>query len=206
MAFLKTGLGTDYATQIRGDGVWLRAPQMGDYGPWAELRAASRGHLTGWEPQWARDELTRSAYRRRMRHYAREQRDDTGYAFFIFRAGDDALLGGLTISNVRRGVSQSAALGYWLGLPYVQRGHMTRAVRAAVSYAFSDLRLHRVEAACLPVNDASMRVLDHNGFTREGLARRYLKINGVWQDHVLFAKLIDDPRDDVPAAQLGAQS
>lgn len=192
MAFLTTGLGAEPMTQIRGKHVWLRTPLMSDYALWAELRALSREHLTPWEPQWTRDELTRSAYRRRLRHYQREQREDLGYALFIFRNGDDELLGGITLSNVRRGVSQSTSLGYWLGAPYVRRGHMTDAVGAALGYAFTDLRLHRVEAACLPTNVASSRVLQQNGFVGEGLARRFLKINGIWQDHLLFARLIDD--------------
>ena len=192
MAFLKTGFGSEYNLSVRGQGVWLRAPAMADYAQWAELRALSRDHLRPWEPQWARDELTRSAFRRRLRHYAREARDDHGYAFLIFRSADHLLVGGLTVSNVRRGVSQSASLGYWLGLPFVGRGHMTSAVRAATRFCFEDLGLHRVEAACLPVNTPSIRVLQRSGFTQEGLARRYLKINCVWQDHLLFACLIDD--------------
>jgi ribosomal-protein-alanine N-acetyltransferase len=193
MAFLKTGLGMEFSAQVRGQGVWLRPPAMTDYPAWAELRALSREHLQPWEPQWARDELTRSAFRRRLRHYARESREDLGYAFFIFRAIDDELLGGITLSNVRRGVAQSASLGYWLGLPHIRRGYMTEAVRALLGFAYADLRLHRVEAACLPANAASIAVLQNNRFTHEGLARSYLKISGVWQDHVLFAKLHDDP-------------
>lgn len=191
MAFLKSGLTDPYPT-IRGAGLWLRPPIASDYGAWAQLRAQSRAHLTPWEPQWSRDELTRTAFRRRLRHYFRESREDLGYAFFAFRTGDDVLLGGLTLSNVRRGVAQSVSLGYWLGEPYVRRGHMTAAVRALLPYAFDELRLHRVEAACLPTNAASIRVLENNGFTREGLARRYLKIDGDWQDHLLFARLSDD--------------
>ena len=165
---------------------------MSDYGPWAELRAMSRAHLTPWEPQWSSDELARHAFRQRLRYYARESSEDLGYAFFLFRSGDDALLGGLTLSNVRRGVSQCATLGYWIGLPFVRRGHMTDAVLALLSYSYEELRLHRLEAACLPDNEGSIRVLEGNGFQREGLARRFLKINGVWQDHLLFARLIDD--------------
>lgn len=195
MAFLKTGLGAEPAAYVRGLQVWLRPPHMADYGPWAELRALSRDHLTPWEPQWTRDELTRSAYRRRLRHYQREHREDLGYALFIFRNGDDELLGGVTLSNVRRGVSQSASLGYWLGAPYVRCGYMTDAVGAVLGYGFSDLRLHRVEAACLPTNRASVGVLERNGFIGEGLARCYLKIEGAWQDHLLFARLIDDGPD-----------
>ena len=192
MAFLKTSLAPELNPQIRGKGVWLRPPQMPDYSAWAELRALSREHLTPWEPQWSRDELSRSAYRRRLRHYQREQREDLGYALFMFRTGDDALLGGLTLSNVRRGVSQSASLGYWIGQPFGRRGHMTAAVQAVAGFCFEELLLHRIEAACLPSNAGSIRVLEQNGFSREGLARRYLKINGGWQDHVLYARIIDD--------------
>lgn len=191
MAFLKSGL-TDPHPIIRGSGLWLRPPIASDYAAWAQLRAQSRAHLTPWEPQWSRDELTRTAFRRRLRHYFRESREDLGYAFFAFRAGDDVLLGGITLSNVRRGVSQAVSLGYWMGEPFVRRGHMTNAVRAVLSYAFDELHLHRVEAACLPFNAGSIRVLENNGFTREGLARRYLKIDGEWRDHLLFAKLSDD--------------
>ena len=88
---------------------------MSDYAAWAELRAASREHLAAWEPLWPRDELTRGAFRRRLRHYAREQREDLGYAFFVLDDRTDLLFGGLTLSNVRRGVTQAASLGYWLG-------------------------------------------------------------------------------------------
>jgi ribosomal-protein-alanine N-acetyltransferase len=192
MAFLKSGIGNDYNPLIRGRELWLRPPQMSDYAEWAQLRALSREHLTPWEPQWARDELSRAAFRRRLRHYCREQREDQGYALFLFRAGDDTLLGGLTLSNVRRGVSQSASLGYWLGITHSRQGFMTAAVGMLLPVAFDELRLHRIEAACLPSNVASIGVLERNAFRREGLARRYLKINGTWQDHLLFARLSGD--------------
>jgi ribosomal-protein-alanine N-acetyltransferase len=194
MAFLRSTSGVDPDAEVHGREVFLRHPAMGDYAAWAELRALSRQHLTIWEPQWARDELSRSAFRRRLRQYQRELRDDLGYAFLIFRAGDAALLGGLSISNVRRGVSQAASVGYWIGVPYVRRGHMSDALRASLPFAFSTLGLHRLEAACLPHNAPSQRVLEKAGFKREGMARRYLKINGVWQDHDLFALLQDDVR------------
>lgn len=192
MVFLRSSLSHDIYGAIRGRGLLLRPLGMGDYGPWAELRALSRDHLTPWEPVWARDELTRSAFRRRLRHYQREAREDLGYAFGIFQEADERLIGGLTLSNVRRGVTQAASLGYWLGLPYAGRGHMSAAVRAILPYAFDVLRLHRIEAATMPINAASIRVLERTGFEREGFARRYLKINGAWQDHILFARLADD--------------
>jgi ribosomal-protein-alanine N-acetyltransferase len=194
MAFLRSTTAMDAEPEVHGQQVFLRHPTMGDYAEWAELRALSRQHLTPWEPQWARDELARSSFRRRLRQYQREQKEDMGYAFLIFRQGDARLLGGLSISNVRRGVAQAASVGYWIGAPNTGRGHMTDAVKAMLPYAFVTLGLHRLEAACLPHNAASTRVLLKVGFKREGLARRYLKINGAWQDHDLFALLQDDVR------------
>jgi ribosomal-protein-alanine N-acetyltransferase len=196
MAFLRSSPAVDGETEIRGVEVYLRAPVMGDYAAWAQLRALSREHLTTWEPQWARDELTRSAFRRRLRQYQREQREGQGYAFLVFREADATLLGGLSISNVRRGVAQAASVGYWVGAPHVRRGYMTDTVRAAVPFAFGTLGLHRLEAACLPHNLASARVLEKVGFRREGTARQYLKINGIWQDHDLYGLLRDDLRPE----------
>jgi ribosomal-protein-alanine N-acetyltransferase len=193
MAFLRSST-VDADAEIRGVAVSLRPPTMADYGAWAELRALSRHHLVPWEPQWSRDELSRSAFRRRLRQYQREMREDLGYAYLLYSAGNGGLLGGLTVSNVRRGVAQAASVGYWIGLPHTGRGYMTDAVRAIVPFAFGTLALHRLEAACLPHNAASTRVLEKAGFQREGKARRYLKINGIWQDHDLFALLHDDQR------------
>lgn len=192
MVFLRTAPVFETVRPITGRGLILRAAQNQDYPAWAELRALSREHLIPWEPVWPRDDLSRSAYRRRLRHYSREARDDHGYAFFVFDASTGQLNGGVTLSNVRRGVTQSATLGYWVGAPYAGRGVMTNAVALLVPYIFEDLRLHRLEAATQPNNAASIRVLEKNGFQREGFARRYLKINGAWQDHVLFALLTDD--------------
>lgn len=194
MVFLRSTLGQDASPAIRGARVWMRAPTMADYGPWAELRTVSREHLSPWEPAWARDELSRSAFRRRIRHYAREAREDLGYAFLIFDNGDDRLVGGLTLSGLRRGVTQSASLGYWLGRPFVGQGRMTDAVRAAIPFAFLQLRLHRIEAACMPANAASIGVLERTGFTREGFAREYLRIDGQWSDHLLFG-LVEPGRE-----------
>lgn len=191
MAFLRAGNATEWP-HIQGRGVWLRPPHIGDYGPWAELRAQSRAHLAPWEPAWPRDDLTKAAFRRRVKHYQREARDDLGYAFLVFEGEDDGLIGGVTLSNVRRGVTQSAMLGYWLGEPFVGKGYMSAAVRAVLAHSFEPLRLHRVEAAVQPANLRSVAVLRRAGFAEEGLARRYLKINGLWQDHLLFAILADD--------------
>ena len=174
--------------------VYLRAPQAGDWKAWAELRAESREFLVPWEPTWARDALTRQAYHRRLGYYASEWRQGSGHAFFVLRAADNQLLGGLSLLNVRRGVAQTASLGYWIGRPHAHQGYMTEAISGALDFAFARLGLHRVEAACLPHNGPSRGLLAKSGFREEGFARDYLKINGRWQDHVLFSILRDDPR------------
>jgi len=194
MALLRTATSSDIGPVIDAEHVTLRTPQMSDYPAWAELRAASRDFLTPWEPLWAADELSRSSFRRRVRHYLRDLRGDMGYALFIFSTADGALVGGLTLCNVRRGVTQACTLGYWTGAPYARQGYMTAAVRAVISFVFDSLELHRLEAACLPSNTASIKLLERTGFGHEGLARRYLRINGVLQDHLLYALLDSDRR------------
>jgi [ribosomal protein S5]-alanine N-acetyltransferase len=182
MAFFRTAAFAEALPAIEGDGVILRQPQMSDYPEWAALREKSREFLEPWEPIWPGDDLTRGAFRRRLKRYAEDQRSDQAYSFFIFRD-----------SNVRRGVAQAGSIGYWMGKPYARQGLMSMALRALIPFCFSTLRLHRLEAACITTNVASIRLLEKSGFQREGYARQYLCINGMWQDHLLYARLKDDP-------------
>jgi ribosomal-protein-alanine N-acetyltransferase len=191
MAFFRTINFSDPLPSIAGEGVVLRTPQVTDYSEWVALRETSRDFLTPWEPTWPADDLSRSAFRRRIRRYAEDLRTDQGYAFLILRSSDDALVGGLTLANIRRGVAQAGSLGYWMGKPFARHGYMTAAVRAAIPFAFSTLRLHRLEAACIPTNNGSIKLLEKTGFVREGYARDYLCINGIWQDHLLYGRLKD---------------
>ena len=177
---------------IRTPSLYLRAPQASDYSAWAVLRIESRDFLTPWEPTWNEDDLTRTSFRLRTKRAAREIASDEAYSLFIFEAHSEALLGGLTLGLIRRGVAQACTLGYWMGKPHAGKGHMTEAVRGAVRFAFSELALHRVEAACLPNNEPSRRLLERVGFRHEGMARAYLKINGIWADHLLYAALSSD--------------
>ncbi len=193
MAFFRNVGFSDAAPVLSGEGVVLRPPQMNDFPRWAALREASRPFLTPWEPTWPADDLTRGAFRRRLKRYAEDQRTDQAYAFFVFRREDDELVGGLTLANIRRGVAQAGSLGYWMGARFARRGYMTAAVRALIPFAFGSLRLHRLEAACIPTNVASVGLLEKTGFAREGYAREYLCINGMWQDHLLYARLASDP-------------
>jgi ribosomal-protein-alanine N-acetyltransferase len=193
MAFFRTVSFGEIIPAITGGGVLLRTPVSSDYAEWASVREKSRDFLTPWEPTWPADDLSRSAFRRRLKRYAEDQRGDLAYAFLIFRSDDGALVGGLTLANIRRGVAQAGSIGYWVGQPFARKGYMTAAVRALIPFCFGTLRLHRLEAACIPDNAASIGLLEKTGFQREGYARGYLCINGVWQDHLLYARLKDDP-------------
>ena len=192
MALFRLGAPGENTPVVRGEGIILRPAEMRDFEEWANLRERSRAFLVPWEPIWPADDLTRSAFRRRVRAQTEEIERDEAYPFFIFDEAEN-LVGGITLGQVSRGVAQTATLGYWMGQPYAGRGFMSRAVRAVVHYAFASLRLHRVEAACLPHNEASARLLQSVGFTHEGYARAYLRIAGAWQDHLLYGILENDP-------------
>jgi ribosomal-protein-alanine N-acetyltransferase len=157
------------------------------------LRARSRSFLAPWEPTWPVDALSRASFRARIARYSEDWRGDQGYNFFIFKL-DETLVGGVGLSNVRRGVAETASLGYWVGEPYARNGFMTAALPLVLDFSFDRLRLHRVEAACLPTNVPSRALLLRTGFTEEGYARRYLLIDGKWQDHLLFGILREDWR------------
>ena len=193
MAFFRSVSFGEVLPAVAGKGVFLRMPVASDFPEWAALREQSRDFLTPWEPIWPPDDLTRSAFRRRLRRYAEDQRSDAAYAFLIFRTQDSALVGGLTLANIRRGVAQAGSIGYWTGRPFANQGYMSAAVRALVPFCFGSLRLHRLEAACIPTNKPSIALLEKVGFEREGYARGYLCINGAWQDHLLYARLKGDP-------------
>ncbi len=172
--------------RVEGEGVLLRPPRASDYAEWRDLRAESQAFLQPWEPTWPADDLSRAAFRRRLLAYARDREAGLAYPFFVVRAADEALSGGITLSSIRRGVAQMGSVGYWCGRPFTRQGLTLSAVRALTEFAFRTLALHRLEAACVPQNAPSRRLLAQAGFAEEGFAPAYLKINGEWRDHVLF--------------------
>ncbi len=145
-----------------------------------------------WEPLWPEDDLTRTAFRRRLDRLREEAIEESGFSFLILTEDGGELVGGITLSNIRRRAAQTGTLGYWMGQPFAGQGYMTRAVRLLSDFAFRNLLLERLEAACLPENAASIRVLEKAGFRREGYARAYLAIAGRRRDHVLYGLLKSD--------------
>lgn len=179
---------------IETDRMTLRQPQLVDFGSWTELRQTSRQFLTPWEPTWATDHLTRKSFTNRVYWAQRSISGGTALPLFLFRRADNALLGAITLDNIRRGPAQSGTLGYWVGAQFARNGYMKEAIQALVHYGFEEMDLSRIEAACLPENKASRGVLEKSGFKYEGVAQSYLQINGRWRNHVLYAFLRNDRR------------
>ncbi len=175
---------------LQGDGVTLRSPRLADHAEWAKVREASRTFLQPWEPTWPQDDLTRAAFRRRIEAYDRELAEGLGVALAIRETRENKLVGLIRMHNIRRGVADTASLGYWIGEPFARRGYGLAAVRAVGAFAFGPFRLSRLEAQCLPDNAPSRGLLLKAGFSEEGYARAYLKINGEWRDHRLFGLVL----------------
>jgi len=172
----------------------LRLPTHSDFRPWSALRAESADFLTPWEPAWASDHLTRRSFNNRVQWSERAESAGTALPLFILRRSDGALLGAITLDNIRRGPAQAGTLGYWIGAPHVRQGYMRETITALVHHGFTVLDISRIEAACLPENAASRGVLEKCGFKYEGVAQSYLQINGRWRNHVLYANLRHDRR------------
>lgn len=181
-------------SRLSGHGLTLRFPEHRDYPQWQALRQASAGFLIPWEPRWPKDDLTRAGYRRRLRRYRQDADQGSSFTWLITDSVDGTLYGGITLSSIRLGVSRSAQIGYWMGEQHAGRGIMKKALSIVLDTAFSTMALERVEAACLPENRRSYRLLEAAGFRKEGIARSYLEIDGERRDHALYAILRSDFR------------
>ncbi len=184
----------DPTPQLQHGEVLLRAPALADYRAWAALRQTSRDFLQPWEPFWHDQDYSRAQFHHQLRHYGRNVDEGVGYHFFIFLRESPTLVGAINLYDLQAGASMSAALGYWIGKPYARRGYALSALRAVLAFAFDDLQLKRVTAACLPRNAPSRKLLEKCGFSYEGYARSYMQIAGRREDHLLFAILPSDRR------------
>ncbi|MDK3073286.1 GNAT family protein [Sedimentitalea sp. JM2-8] len=185
--------------RIETERLTLRPPAHSDFRAWAALRQDSEAFLAPWEPTWAPDHLSRKAFTNRVYWAQRSVSSGSAVPLFLMRRGDQALVGAITLDNIRRGPAQAGTLGYWTGEIHARQGYMREAIGAVVHYAFSQLDLSRIEAACLPENAASRGLLEKSGFKYEGVAQSYLQINGRWRTHVLYASLRSDRRGKTDA-------
>lgn len=180
--------------RIETERLTLRLPTHSDFRSWAGLRHQSMEFLTQWEPAWAHDHLSRKSFTNRVYWAQRAINSGNAMPLFLFRREDEALLGAITLDNIRRGPAQAGTLGYWIGQDHARQGYMREAILAVVHHAFTQMELSRIEAACLPENKPSRGVLEKCGFKYEGVAQSYLQIDGRWRSHVLYASLRNDRR------------
>lgn len=184
---------------IPSDRLMLRLPEMKDHSEWVRLRREGAEYLRPWEPVWAEDHFSRRAFSNRVFWSRKTFEEGRGLPLFLIRLSDQALLGAVTLDNIRRGPSQAATLGYWTGQEHARQGYMSEAILALVHYAFTEMDLSRIEAACLPENKPSRGLLEKNGFKYEGVAQSYLQIAGRWRNHVLYSNLRADRRGKTDA-------
>ena len=172
--------------------LYLRAPMSADFDQWQKLRSESKPFLKPWEPLWPEDDLSNIGFRRRLKSYSLQKQNGTARTYFLFSRTENKLLGGISLTRITYGTTRSAMIGYWMGVHHAKQGYMRKAVPALLDFAFNNLKLKQVEAACLPTNSTSINLLKKLGFKEEGYAREYLEINGKREDHVLFAILASE--------------
>ena len=177
------------SSTLIGRRVVLRPLVVEDFRAWQEVRRRNEGWLLKWEPKRQRgvpDPVeSRDAFAVRCGARQRERQLGTGYGYGIFVDGHFA--GEINLSIVQRGPFQSSYLGYWIDEARAGQGYMPEAVVVLVRSAFEDLHLHRVQISIIPRNTPSRRVVEKLGIRDEGVALRYLEINGVWEDHIRYA-------------------
>ena len=181
---------------LQGKKVELRAPHYSDFDQWHSLRESSKTFLELWEPKRGSEFFKRNAFNNRVRWARKSSKAGQAYQFFIFDKFE-TLLGSITIENIRKGPSNAATLGYWLGEKHTGKGFMREAVFAIIDFSFNKLNISRLEAATLPENKPSRGLLEKVGFKYEGVGQSYLQINGRWRNHVLYGLLRNDRRGQV---------
>lgn len=171
---------------LTGFRVTLKAPCEADFDEWASVRHKNQYHLKPFEPEWPKNCLSRDFFMRRLERQDVEQKAGRGLYFLIHDKKIGHIIGGLNLNNIQMGAARQAFLGYWIDEDHQGQGLMKEAITLLIDYAFNKLQLKRLNAACLPHNDRSINLLKSLDFEEEGYAKKYLQINGAWQDHVLF--------------------
>lgn len=177
-----------------GRRILLRPLVAADFPAWQEVRRRNVEWLTKWEPQRVHGQPDtvddRDAFAVRCSARQRERQLGTAYGFGIFV--DGCFAGEINLSGVQRGPFQSAYVGYWIDEKHAGEGYVPEAVVAVARFAFEELHLHRIQIAIIPRNAASRRVVEKLKIRDEGIAERYLEINGVWEDHVRYAMTAEE--------------
>lgn len=184
---------------LHGRRIVLRTLSEQDYEAWHEVRSRCRDWLLKWEPRSAHASHLaedRRSFASRCAIRERERQLGTGFGFGIFLEG--RFIGEITLSSIQRGPLQSAYIGYWIDEAFAGRGLMPEAVVTTLQFAFDSLRLHRVEINIIPRNAASRRVVEKLGLRFEGIAERYLEIDGAWEDHARYAITAEEWADRAP--------
>ena len=191
-----TGAVVSSPLRLYGRRLMLRPLVAGDFEAWSEVRVRNDEWLTKWEPlrhPKAPDPASnRDAFASRCAARDRERQSGVGYAFGIFV--DNAFAGEINLNNVLRGAMQSVTIGYWIDEARAGKSYMSEAVLVATRFALEDLQLHRVEICIIPRNHNSRRVMEKLGYREEGIAERFLEINGTWEDHVRYGFTIEEWR------------
>jgi [ribosomal protein S5]-alanine N-acetyltransferase len=175
--------------ELRGDRIALRRLRVEDAPALLAFMSENRGFFEHWEPEREDGFFTLDSQLADIDSAIADAEADRRHAFGVFLGGE--LVGRIALSQIFRGIFQNAYLGYSIGERWNGQGLATEAVGVAVAFGFGDLGLHRVQAAVMPRNAGSIRVLEKNGFREEGYAVGYLCINGIWEDHRIFARTRD---------------
>jgi len=174
--------------RLYGKRIMMRPLTPGDFAQWTEVRVRNEEWLVPWEPtrstRLADPTRSREAFSARCAARDRERQAGTAYGFGIYV--DHALAGEVNINNVVRGALQSGTIGYWIDRDRAGRGYTAEGVAVLTRFAFEELHLHRLEICIVPRNTNSRRVMEKLRYREEGIALRYLEINGTWEDHMRF--------------------
>jgi len=195
-----------FSTRLVTDRLVLRPPRTADVPAMRLALRQNAAHLRPWSiaPAPGEDPASLTSVSRAVLRHRTEWKSGQTYVFLIVaRENEGTILGRIALGGLHRGAFQNAYLGYWIDAAHEKRGLMTEAVEAATSFAFTTAELHRVQAAVMPSNTASQRVLEKAGYRREGLAERYLCIAGVWEDHILFAATAEEWAERHPQLPAG---
>jgi ribosomal-protein-alanine N-acetyltransferase len=171
--------------KLMGERVYVRPPTPSDWPAWSSVRRDNQKALETLEPTWPEGCLGQDFFMRRLKRQTYDWFDKAAYSFLVFHTSN-RLIGGINLNHVAHGAAQNASLGYWLDEKHQGQGYMREALALVIKFAFTDLGLHRLHGACLPGNAKSVALLKGLGFAEEGFAKSYYRINGQWEDHVLF--------------------